>query len=545
MSEASSQKTSRKVIASRLGKRFAILIVLFSSCFTLLSTSLQLILDYRVDISRIEQQFTNIRTSYLQAITLSVWSLDDSQIETQLVGLSQLPDIEHVSIKVSGETNWQQGDDVSTNTRTMEFPLSYRAQGISEQNIGTLVVTASIDNVYKRLINKAGVILVSNAVKTFLVSGFILLLIWVLITRHLHTISEYISTLDFDNLRTPLQLQKKENPNKPDEIDSVAHTINHMRESLHSSYEELNEHKQHLQSLVKERDNLLQVERNYKEHLEDLVSERTDQLEKSMDDLRSAQDMLIESEKMAALGNMVAGVAHEINTPIGVCRTAASYQDEGSKLIRKKLEQGTLTQSDLKTFLDDIDESSLLFETNIVKASRLISSFKEIAMDQSYDAKHKFNLKNYLESSIQTIFPQYKHQNVTFSLDIPDNIEMNSYPGALHQVLSNLINNSVLHGFEDNEIGEITIRAERDNEQLALYYSDNGRGLNDEEQKKLFEPFFTTRRGNGGSGLGMSIVFNIVSRQLEGRIALIPSNESGFHIKITIPLEAKDKPIEL
>ena len=523
-------------MSGRLGKRFAMLIVIFSSCFTLLSTTLQLALDYRADISRIEQQFNNVRTSYLQAITLSVWSLDDSQIETQLIGLSQLPDIEYVSIVVEGEMNWQQGESQSSATKTVDFPLNYSAPGISSQDIGVLRVTASIDNVYNRLLNKAGVILVSNGIKTFLVSGFILFLVWMHITRHLHNISRYLNEIDFSKLTRPLLLKKRVNEKKLDEIDTVVKTINHMRTSLHDSYEELNQNKIHLQSLVAQRDTLLESERQYKETLEERVLERTEQLQASMEDLRSAQTLLIETEKMAALGNMVAGVAHEINTPIGVCRTAASYQDENSREIRRKFEDGTLTQSDLRAFLDGIDESSSLFETNIVKASKLISSFKLIATDQSYDAIQRFNLKQYLESSIQTIYPQYKHRHVDFKLDIPSTIELNSYPGALHHVLSNLIHNSTIHGFEEKQGGEISIKATADAHNLQLSYQDNGRGLSLEESKKLFEPFFTTKRGKGGSGLGMSIVFNIISRQLGGKIELNTEATEGFEALITIPL---------
>lgn len=529
-----------KLTASRLGRRFAILIVLFSSCFTLLSTTLQLALDYHTDISRIEQQFSNIRTSYLQAITLSVWSIDDSQIKTQLVGLSQLPDIEYVAVEVEGEPQWQEGARLSTTSKTLRFPLVYNLQGVSEQNIGILIVSASIDNVYQRLINKAGVILVSNGIKTFLVSGFILLLVWMLITRHLKGVSDYLNALDLDNLETPLVLEHRKNSGRKDEIDSVADSINHMRHSLHTSYHELNRAKVNLQKLVLERDELLIKEQHYKEHLEELVSERTAQLERSLDELKSAQTMLVESEKMAALGNMVAGVAHEINTPIGVCRTAASFQGDSSKMIREKLQQGQLTQHDLESFLDDLDTSSQLFESNIVKASQLISSFKLIATDQSYDVQHKFNLYDYLHSSVQTIYPQFKHHDVTFAIEVPDDIELNSFPGAFHQILSNLINNSILHGFDKQPGGKITITAAKEESQLVLHYRDNGRGLTPEEQHKLFEPFFTSKRGQGGSGLGMSIVFNIITRQLHGRADLIQNEEPGFHLRITIPTDLSD-----
>lgn len=532
------QSLPKKITSGRLGKKFAILIILFSSCFTLLSTSLQLGLDYRADMSRIEQQFQNIQTSYLQAITLSVWSLDDSQIETQLVGLSQLPDIEYVSIIVDGEINWEVGEARSAANRTVDLPLDYTAPGISSQNIGSLRVTASIDNVYQRLINKAGVILISNGIKTFLVSGFILLLVWFYFNRHLKTISDYLKDIDLTRTVEPLQLKKKTAPAKEDEIDNVANTINQMCRSLHKSYEELNQNKLHLQELVKERDSLLVSEREHKEHLEEKVTERTQQLQDSMNNLRSAQDLLVETEKMAALGNMVAGVAHEINTPIGVCRTAASFQADHSKIIRDKLKSSTLTQSDLNDFLDGVDESSTLFETNIVKASKLISSFKQIATDQSYDACQHFTFDEYLESSIQTILPQYKHSNIHFSIDVEPDIEMESYPGAYHQILSNLINNTTLHGFDKETGGTISITGRRENGDLILDYRDDGRGLSSEEAKKLFEPFFTTKRGKGGSGLGMSIVYNIVARQLEGRISLQDSDK-GIHVRIQTPLIVK------
>ena len=540
MLESNANPVPSKIISGRLGKRFAVLIIVFSSFFTLFSTSLQLALDYHADINRIEQQFNNIQTSYLQAITLSVWSLDDSQIETQLIGLSQLPDIEYVSILVDGETNWEEGKPISRAHRTIDLALEYSAPGINTQNIGQLRVTASIDNVYSRLINKAGVILVSNGIKTFLVAGFILLVVWLHITRHLQTIARYLRSLDPINSTSPLALNKRNPPDKQDEIDDVVTTINQMSSSLHDSYQELHQNKLHLQELVEQRDALLETEREYKETLEERVSERTQQLKSSMEELQSAQNLLIETEKMAALGNMVAGVAHEINTPIGVCRTASSFQGEHSKEIREKLTDGTLKQSDLMAFLDGIDESSVLFETNIIKASKLISSFKLIATDQSYDAKQQFNLKSYLESSIQTIYPQYKHQHVNFHLDLPDDIQLDSYPGAFHHILSNLINNTITHGFEKSDGGNININAHKEGDCALLEYHDDGRGLTTEESKKLFEPFFTTKRGKGGSGLGMSIVFNIVSRQLGGTISLLNSAEPGFHICIKIPLIAAD-----
>lgn len=536
----SQSKSGNRVVFSRLGRRFAILIVLFSSCFTLLSTTLQLALDYRTEINRIEQQFNNIRTSYVQAITLSVWSIDDSQIQTQLVGLTQLPDIEYAAIEVEGTPLWEHGVLISNVSQTERYPLIFKLNGRPDENIGALVVTASIENVYQRLINKAWVILISNGIKTFLVSGFILILVWRLITLHLKTISDHLDGLSIDNLTTPLKLDSSRKSDKKDEIDYVADSINQMCQSLQRSYDDLNQAHTSLQKLVEERDDLLVKEQNYKENLELLVSERTEQLEQSLQELKSAQQMLVESEKMAALGNMVAGVAHEINTPIGVCRTAASFQGDSSQLIKGKLKDGTLTQSDLETFLKDIDESSEIFEANIIKASELIASFKLIATDQSDDIPHRFNLSEYLAASIQTIYPQFKHRNVSFKLDIPEDIKLYSYPGAFHQIISNLINNSIIHGFENKPGGNINIAAETEADLLTLHYRDDGRGLTEEEKNKLFEPFFTSKRGYGGSGLGMSIVYNLITHNLKGSAKVVMDEQPGFHLMIQIPLEKED-----
>lgn len=183
-----------------------------------------------------------------------------------------------------------------------------------------------------------------------------------------------------------------------------------------------------------------------------------------------------------------------------------------------------------------MDESSTLFESNIVKASKLISSFKLIATDQSYDTLQTFNIKDYIDSSIQTIYPQYKHRKVVFEIDVKEDINVTGYPGALHQVLSNLIHNSTLHGFDKGTGGTIRISAYKEQDMLRLEYRDSGRGLSEEERKKLFEPFFTTKRGKGGSGLGMSIVFNIVSRQLKGQLQLPEDQSAGFHLTLCLPL---------
>lgn len=533
-------KLPKRIFSDRLGRRFALYIVLISSCFTLISTAIQLVLDYNSDINRIEQQFDNIESSYLKAITLSVWSLDDSQIVTQLRGLQQLPDIEYVAISSDNSVQWEFGNQVSKNLRERTYPLVYQATQIDAQQIGSLTLNASIDAVYSRLIQKASIILISNGIKTFAVSGFIMLLIWVFITRHLSTISDYISKLSPDKEQESLSLDRKLLPErKHDELDIVVRAINKMQFGLYNSYQEIQAQQKNLQRLLHEREQLLENEQRYKAHLEELVYERTIKLEKSLEDLKSAQSLLVESEKMAALGSMVAGVAHEINTPIGVCLTAASFQGEHCQKLMNHLEQGSLTKEMLNQTLADLQDASKIFEINISKASSLIASFKQIATDQSHDIIQTFSLADYIDQSIKTLSPQLKRKKVTIESEFDGTIEMNSYPGAIHHILSNLINNSVIHGFDGKETGQIRVRCSSTDTEAIIDYKDDGVGLSEEAKKRIFEPFYTTRRGIGGSGLGMSIVFNIISNQLRGQIQLIEPEDqqelSGIHFQIKLP----------
>lgn len=537
-------KINRGMFTDRLGRRLAAMIVLFSSCFALASTALQLSFDYQTDMNRIEESFQDINSAYVQSITLSVWSLDTSLIETQLEGLHQLPDIEHVAISDNDRVLWQVGKQQSSNTLSQSFPLIYSNPNITAQQIGNLTITASIDEVYSRLINKAGIILISNGIKTFLVSGFIMFLIWLTITRHLVTIADYMKTFSLGHPTNALTLPNKKKTDKPDEIDIMAESINNMGYRINDSYHELNTAQNKLRVLLQQRNQLLQKEQQHKTELEEQVALRTDELTQSLDNLQKTQGMLVENEKMAALGNMVAGVAHEINTPIGVCMTAASFQSEQIHLLRNSLLSGSLKRSELERSLDELEQASRLMQANINKSSNLISSFKQIAADQTFDVIQSFNLKHYIRSSINTIAPAFKHRQINFVLNIPATINLQSYPGSIHQIVSNLVNNSIIHGFELNSGGTIRISAYSEGDQLILRYFDNGRGLSQLEQQRLFEPFFTTRRGKGGSGLGMSIIHNTITRLLGGRIEILPVNQLGSCFKITIPLIAEKQTTE-
>ena len=273
------------------------------------------------------------------------------------------------------------------------------------------------------------------------------------------------------------------------------------------------------------------------EELEQRVIERTADLTFAVEQLRSAQRQLVDSEKMAALGNLVAGVAHEINTPLGISVTAASHLGEISQRLARQLESGQLKKSDLSDFAGQSHSAAELVMTNLRRASELVKSFKQVAVDQSSEQRRMIELKSYVQDILNSLRPSTKRFRHVIEMEIHEVIHWDSYPGALYQIISNLILNALNHAFTEPEGGVIKIHASADAEAISLSVSDNGSGMDAETANHIFEPFFTTKRGQGGSGLGLHIVFNLVTSVLGGSIAVQTAPGQGAHFLIRAPLK--------
>lgn len=268
--------------------------------------------------------------------------------------------------------------------------------------------------------------------------------------------------------------------------------------------------------------------RRMNEELEARVAERTR-------DLGESRSRLLESEKMAALGRLVAGVTHEINTPVGIGVTAASHLQDKVRQIRAAYEGGAMTRREFEDFLRDADETAGMVLSNLNKASRLIRGFKGVAVDQSDDARREFDLAGYLDEILISLRPRLKRAPVKVVLECPDGVVVDSYPGALSQIVSNLVMNSLNHAFPEGRRGRITIGVEAAGDEVRLTYADDGAGMAPDVLDKIYEPFFTTRRGKGGSGLGMHVVYTAVTGTLDGRIACESAPGAGTVFRITFP----------
>lgn len=259
------------------------------------------------------------------------------------------------------------------------------------------------------------------------------------------------------------------------------------------------------------------------------------QLRRTLDELRQAQKQLVESEKMAALGALVAGVAHEINTPLGIGVTAASHLETESKRVQGLVGEGALKRSDLEAYLATAAGSSELILRNLKRADHLVKSFKQVAVDQSSEQRRVIALAEYLDEILTSLQPRLKRTKHAVSVDCDASIQVNTFPGALYQVLVNLVINSLVHGFDEIEAGQVHLAVRCSEGQVEIDYRDNGRGMDEAVRARIFEPFFTTKRGQGGSGLGMHIVYNLVSQLLGGTVACESAPGAGVRFLIRFP----------
>ncbi|AZZ99537.1 ATP-binding protein [Pseudoalteromonas sp. R3] len=278
--------------------------------------------------------------------------------------------------------------------------------------------------------------------------------------------------------------------------------------------------------------------------LEEKVNQRTialreanQELLNTLERMHQYQNQIVENEKMASLGQMVAGVAHEVNTPIGLGVT-------GSTLLRDKLsdieiafQQKTLTSKQLERFIKEGIENLDLIYRNLNRAADLISSFKKVAVSQDIEINSDVNITKLLNAVMGAMRTELDLKAPQIHIDCPADLTIRSKSGLLQQVFEQLFSNSLVHGFESNENNEIAIKVNREDPQLTIVYSDNGVGVPNAIKKRIFDPFVTTRRGEGGSGLGMHLVYNLVTQALGGSITLQEDYKSGTQFVISLPLK--------
>ena len=633
-------------------------ILLCSTALAIVITLIQLLWDFQQDVGKIEQSIDQIESSFLQPMAASLWNLDEEQINIQIEGIMNLSNMEYVLIhEVLGNSEAplvEQGTLKEKFDISKKFNLTYQGE-----IVGTLFVAASLDEVYTRLIEKSLLILVSQTIKTMVVSICILLIIYYMVIRHINTIALYTRNIRLNTHDKELILEGRNRSisNTSDELDELVYLLNKMQKRI---FTELTDKEGAIVELQQERDfsatiinasstviccldrdfriatinpaaviltgysqeelikenwldtfvlpdrreellekllenesihgieikmhdqtgrvNILlwtfsafyegmkikyligfgqditdqkQVELEVKQlndQLEEKVNTRTAALTDSnkkitytLEQLKRTQQTLVESEKMASLGGLVAGVAHEINTPIGISVTAASFLQDEIDHLSEKLQSNTLSRSYVENLINRVGESSRLLNTNLNRAANLISSFKQVAVDQSSESCYSFKLEENINQVITSLKHKLKQARCNVFVDCPKGLSMYSFPGSFIQIYSNLILNSLIHGFEDWEgKREIYINIRLQDDTLHIGYRDTGKGIPNDIANRIFDPFVTSKRGSGGSGLGTHIVYNIVNQLFKGDIQYVLDDEQGAHFTIALPYKVTD-----
>lgn len=527
-------------------------------CLSLAIFGAELWINYGETRDNITAELETLHHTFDDSVVYALWQLDNKQLDVTLAGMLKMPSVTRVVL--TGPDGNVMRDQRSATHGTAQFRLLPAATYVNRRPLqqtngnttvplGAIAIHSDSHVIVERL--KVGMLLtVAAAVfKTALLLFLVKLFFDRTLTRPLFQIAQMASGIDPTQASQAQRLPVK--PGLPDELDVISMAINGLVVEVAQAIGSLDELKRGLEQQVLVRTAALQQANDEldreRRQLSSEVSHRLAQeqrlqlvnadLEQSLEKLREAQKTLIESEKMAALGGLVAGVAHEINTPIGLGLTGASHFKYMVDQLGAKFRAGELEEVEFERFLADSTELSRTIFSSLDRAAALVRSFKLVAVDQNSTELRHFQPREYLNDVVRTLQSVLRKANVQVQMMVDANMTVYSDAGAWAQILANLINNSVIHGFgHDYKDAHLDISLEQQaDESLLLIYQDNGRGMAADVARKVFDPFFTTNRHEGGSGLGMHIVYNLVTQRLHGHIELITAPGIGTTFRIELP----------
>jgi signal transduction histidine kinase len=554
---------------------------------TFVVTCGQVIAEYVNTKDNIRGELTTLQKTFSRSLTRAIWELNTKQTITTAEGLLAIPMIEGIIVRDdSGEILSQFGrsldihklysqqlvleealvEDTQTGLFGYTFPLIFEFSGRATQ-VGDVTLFSSREVVLSRIMVSIYFLIGNAMIKTAFLIMLFLLAFRKLLTDPLAQLTEQIEDLELNELEgyhiaidtdehNELKVMEIAFNNLIDKVVQSRIELEKAQKDLMISNEKLDQHNIQLeQDVARKTSNLSQAmmdlqqqkyelekqkftlteEVDLRRQTEEELLTKQNELQRYVDELNLAQERLVGSEKMAALGGLVAGITHDINTPIGIGVTATSFLDERLTQIEQAYKDKSLSPKALEEFINDAKQSTSLLTTNLDRASELIVSFKQIAVDQASEAVRSINLKDYVNEIIRSLHPKIKKTAHSIELSCPEHLILNLPAGAISQIFTNLIMNSLIHGFESIHSGVIKIVITQNNEKLIIDYKDNGNGVNEDQLSQLFDPFFTTKRDQGGSGLGTHITYNLVKQTLSGSIKATSEVGKGLQYHIEFP----------
>jgi len=476
---------------------------------------------------QLEVRDSQLRQSVLARLQISLppalWNLDKAKVDSLIEAEMIAPEVKsirvfdiNVSNLFSGKTRDEQGRIVNASNSpikgdVVEAPLSYSEFDPSNRNSQKLANIGQVEIKFSRdQINAALNAELAHKLFEILTLDFILVI-----------------TLSF-SLRmvfVPLK-QLRDSLN-----DLAIHETNEVEELPEGRRDEFGEVAVGFNRIQRKMKSTISMARQS----EETAKRASLNAEQALHELKQTQDSLVQAERLASLGGLVAGVAHEINTPVGITLTGASILQEATDQINLAMNAGNIKKSQIQEYIDTAVESTRLIMANSQRAAELIHSFKQIAVDQTSESKRPFKVKDYIDEVVMCLHPRLKKTNIQVKVNCEKDVELDSYSGAFAQIMTNLIMNSLTHAYEASDTGCIEITAALHSDVLVLKFADDGKGIRPEFIGKIFDPFFTTQLGKGGSGLGLNIVFNLIVKKLGGSINVTSILGKGAQFTIRIP----------
>ncbi|WP_448556253.1 sensor histidine kinase [Thalassotalea montiporae] len=572
---------SRKLLARVLSLYFVL---------TLIVTCVQIAAEYYNAKSHINSELLTLEKTFSGSLTRAVWELNTQQAIDIAEGLVAIPMIKGIKVTDEnnqiitelGETQALNGQDFDNTLIDINaerhldmgtlagrsfghtFPLVFEFSGRTT-TVGSVTLLSSNEVIFNRI--EVGIyFLIGNAmVKTAALVILFSLAFNKLLTVPLSGLTEQLNRLDLDDPeaskfhsanfeRNELNILEDAYNNLIDELVQFKEKLALAQTDLLNANQQLDEQNLLLEQEVAKKTSSLSTsmlrmemqqrellkqqeqltEENQRRKKTELTLTQTNRdLKDSIIELNKAQARLLDAEKMAVLGNLSAEVSHEINTPIGVSITSTSYLSDLLNKLKRDVDEQVITKRSMDDFLLNAEQSINLLLNNLSRASDLIASYKQVAVDQTSDKIRPINMAQYVDEVIQSLHPKLKKTTHRVKVNCPGNIDVHVHAGAISQIFTNLIINSIIHGFDGLNRGEIQIDISYQQERIYIDYRDNGHGVKPEALPYLFEPFYTTKSSEGGTGLGTHIVHSLVTDTLNGVIRAESEPDQGlaFHIE--------------
>ncbi len=472
----------------------------FSALFTLVMTVSLIMLRYQEEKTLALERVKFIANSYSKSLANSLWEIDMPGVQLQMEALSGFPSVEQALLtSKTGQSIHLSQHRLNRNNPAIYHDLFWQERLFSplypDRVVGHLTLYVDKAALIAQVRTDALRILAGEVVKGLLLGLLITWIISRLVTRHISNLARQTAALTPNKLDQPIILRRRPSQHV-DELDQLCAAFNQLHQNLleHAQREEI-------------------------------------------------QAQLVTRERLAALAALVAGVAHELNTPLGNSIMMTSALQEATVKLQQKLASQVLRQSDLLEFIADTNEAASVIMRGLSSAATLVTDFKQVAVDHTTEQRQVFDLHQTMSELVSTMMQEIKAAGHMIELDIPEQITMNSYPGPLNQVISVMIENALVHAFEGRENGQMRLTACCNQAgQVQIRFQDNGVGIIEHHLRRIFDPFFTTKMGQGSGGLGMNICYNIVTTLLNGQIKAQSTPGQHTVFILDLPLIAPEHP---